>query len=160
MLLAQEITVVQQPDLWIYALSAVAIVVAGLAALATWRQGRAIRRIETREHEWEAEDRRRSYIVVQRMSAPSPEGRINTRFRLSNKGRVVARNVVFKFDDDSAPNIHLHVIFAEAGIDELHPGEHWDAYYSTSLATGLAAEMTVTWVDESGPQKTVRTINV
>lgn len=63
-LLAQEITVVTETDpltLWV---SVIAVAVALGAAVLTYLQGRATRRIDSREHEWEAEDRRTAAIWV------------------------------------------------------------------------------------------------
>lgn len=60
--MAQEITVVTETDpltLWV---SVIAVAVALGATVLTYLQGRAIRQIESREHEWEAEDRRSAAI--------------------------------------------------------------------------------------------------
>lgn len=79
MLLAQEITVVTQADPWMIGTSLAAVAIAVTSLVWTWRQGLAIRNIETREHEWQSEDRISAYVQVtgetERHLFMTPDGR-------------------------------------------------------------------------------------
>jgi hypothetical protein len=57
------IVVIERSEPWSLLLSAVAVAIAGLVGWLTIVQGRAMRRIESREHEWQAIDRLRLRVV-------------------------------------------------------------------------------------------------
>ena len=100
MLLNQEITVVTETDPLTLWASVGAVAVALCAAVFTYRQRRAIRRIESQQHEWEAQDRRSAAIRVLTQSERYIEGgsgetRLDTWLRLQNTGRAAARDVVW-----------------------------------------------------------------
>ena len=146
MLLNQEVTVVTETDpltLWI---SVGAVAVALCAAVFTYLQGRAIHRIESREHEWEAEDRRSAAIRVLTQSEW---------LRLQNTGRAAARNVVWSTPENGS----LYTV--GSSVDVIHPGEHYDVEY---MVSGLAREpdpvFTVSWSDERGRHTTERILSV
>ena len=156
MLLAQEITVVTETDqltLWV---SVVAVAVALGAAVLTYVQGRAIRQIESREHEWEAEGRRSAAIRVLPQSERYSEdlfgdnrSRRETWIRLRNTGRAKARNVEWSITDNGPK-----LLAQRSSLKVIHPGEYYDITYRKFLGSKPDPVFTVSWSDELGRHTT------
>ena len=161
-LLAQEITVVTETDPLTFWVSVIAVAVALGAALLTYLQGRAIRRIDIREHEWEAEDRRTAAIRVLPQSERYSEdlfgdnrSRIETWIRLKNTGRAKARDVEWSITDEG-----LHFLDERSSLDVIHPGEYYDIYYVRSMGSEPDPVFAVSWTDELGRRTTERILSV
>ena len=162
MLLAQEITVVTETDpltLWV---SVIAVAVALGASVLTYLQGRAIRRIDSREHEWETEDRRTAAIRVLPQSERYSEELFGdnrstreTWIRLKNTGRAKARDVGWSITDKG-----LHFLAERSSLEVIHPGEHYDIYYFRSLGSETDPVFAVSWSDELGRHTTERILSV
>ena len=134
MLLNQEII-----TLWA---SVGAVAVALGAAVLTYRQRRAIHRIESQQHEWETQDRRSAAIRVLTQSEW---------LRLQNTGRAAARDVVWSTPENGP----LHTV--GSSVEVIHPGEHYDVEYMVSgLAREPGAVFAVSWSDEQGRHTTER----
>jgi hypothetical protein len=148
------------------ALTALAVVVAGISVVVTFRQGRAIQKIESKEHEWESADRSSAHLQVTRISdtQPRPHGRRGepasyTRedwIRLTNTGRVPARNVSWKVD----PAAQNALARGEGSLSLLHPGEHFDIYLILSMGIPSEADFEVSWTDDLGDHTTTRLMNL
>jgi hypothetical protein len=164
--------------------AALALVVAASVGGLTVVQGRAIRRIETREHEWEKVDRRSAHIRVTRESVQRPATvRVHGStepaasfanvwyIRLTNTGRVPASEVDWSVEytganEDTLAEALFGKVFVNhdlTKLDELHPGEHFDLLMKNiSVDEGQETiEFTVSWDDERSPprNKTTRLIN-
>lgn len=139
--------------LWIsVAIGALAIVIAGASGWFTYTQGKAIRRIETREHEWEQADRRSAHIQVNVRSEDDPirfgSGTEIQRkaywLRLRNTGRATAHHIAW---EGSWSGVHADV----DGLAELHAGESYDLYvWEPDRTDDTMTTLTVTWTDDRG----------
>jgi hypothetical protein len=159
MIFAQEVVVEAPPDPISIAVSVVAVAIAATSLLVTGRQGREIRNIETREHEWQAIDRRSAYIQVVPMSETYPTNSarghgVRMWIRLSNTGRSEAREVRWQIDNPDSLMARVD------GLEVLHPGEQFDLHTARSMADPPESEFTVSWVDDNGRQETTRLINL
>lgn len=159
LVLAQEIIVEVPPDTVGRIVSVLALVVAVLAAGATYAQGRVIRRIETTEHEWEKVDRLSASVEVtaQRFQETYvKDGHVvhsgQTWLRLRNTGRVIAREVEWGAEKEKL------LLGDRRSIEELHPGEHFDVYYVMTFGDSPAWVFTVSWTDKRGRHTTERRI--
>lgn len=159
LVLAQEITVNVPADPVGRIVSVVALVVAVLTAGVTYWQGRVIRRIETREHEWQAIDRISASVEVTThrfRETYAKDGRVhhNTRewLRLRNSGRAPARDVSWEAEIDV-------LLGNRASLEILHPGEHYDVYYAMSIADPPGWLFTVEWTDDRDRHSTQRRIS-
>jgi hypothetical protein len=174
MAFAQEVTVEVATDPLSLAISAVAVVLAGASAIATYRQGKAIRDIETREHEWQGVDRTSAHVRVTRMSETRPStfakpGASVTNYRqldwirLLNSGRSEARNITWDMTDvagNDLSRIYEHSVPVARMLEVLHPGEHFDILLAFSMSDPPHAQFDVQWDDEMGPHRTTRLINL
>lgn len=159
--MAQEITVVTETDqltLWV---SVGAVAVALCAAVLTCVQGRAIRQIESREHEWEAEDRRSAAIRVLPQSEWYSEdlfggnrSRRETWIRLRNTGRAMARDVEWSITDNGP-----ELLARRSSLKVIHPGEYYDITYRRSVGSERDPVFTVSWSDELGRHTTERILS-
>lgn len=161
-LLAQEITVVTETDpltLWV---SVIAVAVALGAAVLTYLQGRAIRRIDSREHEWEAEDRRTAAIRVlpqsERYSKKvfgDTHSRRETWIRLKNTGRAKARDIEWSITDKG-----LHFLAERSSLEVIHPGEYYDINYVRTMGSEPDPVFSVSWSDGLGRHTTERILSL
>ncbi len=166
MVLAQDITVEVSPDPLSLVLSVLAVIIATMVAVTTYVQGRAIRNIETREHEWQRIDRLSADIEVVRMREVEPRSsagitRYSTRdwIRLRNTGRAEAQDVTWMMDRGSFKGKDV-MLGDRRQLDVLHPGEHFDLLIAMSFGDPPEANFTVTWTDGNGQHTTLRTINL
>lgn len=165
---------VEATNWWTLGIPALAVVISVAAVVTTYLQGRAIRRIETREHEWEARDRTSAQIRVTRESYQYPTtivphgttGNVPTFrnewiIRLTNTGRAVATEVMWAEYDQTEETDTLNLFHSEiTALAELHPGEHFDLPMSPRSNLGeKAVTFAVTWKDERGDHTTRRLIN-
>lgn len=155
--------VVNTSDGWTAVISIAALLVAFGVGVATWRQGRTINKIETREHEWQATDRKSAHIQVTRWSENIPVARSGTAYnsrldyvRLTNTGRAPASNVTWAIAQDDNPVRRDH----PGTFEKIHPGEHFDLGLAlTGEHPGVSA-FTASWEDDNGSHTTERLINL
>lgn len=145
--------------------SLAAVAIALLSLVWTIWQGSAIRDIQTREHDWQAEDRLSAHIEVTRISETTPrtvrkssgnETHYSTsdRIRLRNTGRAQARNVEWEMESD-------HVLLWERrDLDVLYPGEHYDLLIAMAMSDPPETLFTVRWTDGNGAHESKRMINL
>lgn len=161
MLLAQAANTNPTID-WAFVVSLIAVVVALGAAVNTWWQGRAIRRIETKEHQWQEVDRNSAFIVVtphiQTDVLESGHGmksavRTTTWIRLKNTGRATATDIIWESDD---PGWHTD----RRELQNLHPGEYYDLYFSAGMAVEPDLLFVITWSDKNGSHGTERVLRI
>lgn len=160
--LAQEVTVNVPPDLVGRSVSVLALVVAVATAWVTYWQGREIRNIETREHEWQQIDRISASIEVtshaERYEQHWPDGRVNDHerwwLRLRNSARTAARDVEWLIE---GKQVRLHA--TRPTLEILHPGEHYDVGYSKMMGAEQDFVYTVEWTDDRGRHSTQRRIS-
>lgn len=151
-------------------ISALSLVVAlGAAGAVTYvgvltiRQGRVINKIETREHEWEQQDRISAHLEVTRHTvrhATSSSYMLYARIR--NTGRAPAHNIVFitgLYVDDPGRELPDGIVEdAEdaltgvlSKVDVIHPGEFIDLPMRLRTYTGQdGIEFKVGWTDARG----------
>lgn len=158
--LGQEIVVETLPDTLGRIVSVLALVVAVGTAWFTFWQGRAIRRIETTEHEWQKVDRTSASVEVTahhfQETYVKDDRVVHSRqdwLRLRNSGRALAREIEWSAENDSL------LLGERRSLEELHPGEHFDIYFAMTLADAPGWMFTVVWIDERGRQATQRRIS-
>ncbi|NOX28519.1 MAG: hypothetical protein GXP35_00475 [Actinobacteria bacterium] len=163
------------PVTWI--ISLIAITVAAFTGILTWRQGLEIRKIETREHEWEKQDRISAHIEVTPFVREYPimrEGMWTYEWvyylRLRNTGRAPAKSVSYTVgvakELSEAGSSTIEQVATSMGyrimtIHTLHPGEFFDFYFEEPVTAGIMRtyEFAVGWYDgRSDSQRTKNTI--
>ena len=127
----------------------------------TYLQGRAIRQIERREHEWEAEGRRSAAIRVLPQSERYSEdlfgdnhSRRVTWIRLKNTGRAEARDVEWSTTDNG---LRFHA--QRSSLEVIHSGEYYDISYVRVMGSEPDPVFTVSWSDELGRHTTERILS-
>lgn len=161
-MLAQEIIIETPPDMLGRVVSVLALVIAVLTAWVTYWQGRVIRKIETREHEWEAEDRISAHVQVtsetERYLFMTPDGKKHREARywlyLKNTGRAVARNVSWVADEG------VEITAPITKLEELHPGENFDLGVGLALNIKPGWTFSMAWTDDRGRHETERRIGL
>ena len=149
-LAVDEIVIRDDPlTLWI-SLAAVLIAIGGFTFAVS--QGLAIRRIETREHDWQSADRLSAHLQVTRLS--KLESTIDPGFEMSqyvewirvrNTGLAIAEDIDLTIADDGGESIY---VTPEAGaVTQLHPGEHFNFYLSLTMSTPPMGVVSLSWND-------------
>lgn len=158
---AQEIVVQVPSDTVGRIVSVLALVVAVFAAGATYAQGRAIRKIETAQHEWEKVDRVSASIeVTSHQDTTKYVVKDQVRrdhqswLRLRNTGRAPAHDVAWSSELPKA------MLGDRASLEVLHPGEHFDVHYALSMGDAPGWLFTVGWTDDRGRHSTERRISL
>ncbi len=153
-------------DGWSTPISIVALIVAVAVGTLTVIQGRAIRQIETREHDWQATDRKSAHIQVTRWRENLTTGTTSgdTRhyvkdwIRLKNTGLAPGHSVTWQIEHAASHEI-VHETAPQV-LNVLHPGEHFDIWLDRSHPNPIAAGFTVSWTDDLGNHTTQRLINL
>jgi len=167
---SQEIVVEVGSDPASLIVSGMAVLIA-LASLAwSFFQGRAIRNIETREHDWQAADRISANVEVTIRKRRPVFGPDYLVARLRNTGRAAARNVSWAFDDtQEAPHdvdertVGRQVVVPGQNdyLRVLYPGEWFYVQLpSPNVGQPRIASFLVSWEDGNGPHHTRRAINL
>lgn len=162
MLTAQEVVVTQETDPLTLIISGSAVLIALGSLVWTYINGKALRNIEAREHEWQHEARKSAWIQVVRgyetqdIGVPGRESLVTFTerwLRLTNTGLASAKNVRWELTGgDNLPHIEVHQ------TPVLHPGESYDVYYSLTLGTPPGWGLRVHWEDGNGARSNHRMI--
>jgi hypothetical protein len=139
-----------------FTIAIVGLVIAALAVgatiyvgMLTVRQGRVINNIETREHEWEQEDRRSAHIQVNLRTTQYVDQLSLLTIRLQNTGRSPAHDVTWRLEGIAETR---NVSINETNhLATLHQGETYDPIlFKFSVRTINVISLTVSWNDERG----------
>lgn len=141
-------------------LAAIAVAVSIVAAGLAWKQGRAIQRIETAEHEWQKVDRVSAWVEVVHHHVETSHvvgARVERKYqdwlRLRNTGRAPAVDVKWGGEYEGA------MFYPIRSLEILHPGEHFDVHFALSLSERSDWVFWVEWTDERGTYRTERRVN-
>lgn len=141
-------------------LAALAVLVSIVAAGLAWKQGRAIQRIETAEHEWQKVDRASAWVEVvahhfeaSHVVSNRVERKHQDWLRLRNTGRAPALDVKWCGEYEGAMFQPIR------SLKILHPGEHFDVHFALSPSERSDWIFWVEWVDERGAHRTERRVN-
>lgn len=171
--LAPPIIIEAQTDWLAITVAAVAVIVSASVGVYTILQGRVIRNIETREHEWEQQDRISAHIQVTRESyQESATIKPETSFvniwyiRLTNTGRTTATDIkwtadaVGDYEHDNNEHAADEVLWNPElkGLKDLHPGEHFNVYLEKRSKSDTF-RFTISWTDQRGTHETTRLMN-